>query len=259
MNRDLTLQKNLADIQEINARSKYYGQEGDWRQSEIAKAGYPHAISGPKVDDQGKQWQTVMDPATGAVSDKPVGFTPPEGYVPTFKNEEKNQRMSQPGGLQGEIMSNLMSSDPALVEQGKKQQAIYQQMNAGMAGARTAAEQDAPHPQADTASFIEQQKQGLYKDLKSPETDPEKYYFNDMISDKPAASHDAAMAKQQKELSTYHTQVTSRTQNFAAYQNKEMKTRSGKPFDPTVNYMTPNSKAPAAKVPPRNPFAAPQQ
>lgn len=260
MNQNLGMQKNIADINELNARSQYYGQEGAWRASEIAKAGFPRAISGPKVDDQGHQWQTVMDPATGAVNDKPVGWTPQEGYQPTFKNEEKNQRMSTPGGLEGEIMGNLMSSDPALQAMGKQQRDIY----VGMAGARAAAttggQQNAPHPQQDYDTFMKQQQQGLFNDIQKPEMDYSKWYTNKLFEnskDPMLTNPGAAEAAHQKEVTDYQNQLMNRKSNFARY-SQTPEARKGVEFDPDKVYTAPNSKAPAANPTRKNPFAPAQ-
>lgn len=248
MNSQMGLQKTLADINELNARSAYYGQQDQRAQAEIAKAGFPHAISGPKVDDQlGKQWQTVMDPATGAVSDKPVGWTPPEGYSPTFKNEEKNQRMSTPGGLQGEIIAGLNSPDPAVQANAQKMKQQYLELNTARVAAATGANQGITQPRVDAQDLINTTRSHMYDDLGPA---PEKAYEDWINNHYMDADH--SQDAYQKLVATFQKNKAQRDQDVQTWQtsgapmkgqNLQTWIQAGKP-----NYkQTPNSKAPAAK------------
>lgn len=168
----LQARDTLSQIHEREAMSPYYKARSDWYENRMTQGDRDKFVPGGlKTDDKGNEWQEIFDPVAGKtrlfdpVSQKHADELP-VGQVPTFENERKNQRRAASGGLVGEIIDQRMSSDPAVRARGQQMAALWSQMQAqeqgAVAGARTYADQTAPHPYTDTKEFIKNEREAAY-------------------------------------------------------------------------------------------------
>lgn len=108
--------------------------------------------------------------AMGIVQPKdPNNWSPTESVaIRDQLMELERKQATASGGLVGGIISGLDSSDPAVRAKAQSDMQNYQRIMGGVAGARTGAEQNAPHPFADTQNLINKEASHLYDDLDKP-------------------------------------------------------------------------------------------
>lgn len=190
----LSAMDTLSQIHERNAmipfrqsQERRYDAQSEMYYNRMAQGDRQKALAGPDLtDDKGGTWSRVFDPISGATRlYNPVlqkhADELPDGQQPTFDKEHRQQRMSTPGGLAGEIIDMRMSADPAVKARGLQMADMYSQMQGAAAGARVAGEQNAPHPYTDTKTFTAEERTAAYGQL--PKTLSASDYQTSRITD----------------------------------------------------------------------------
>lgn len=159
----LNAERDIASMGMDQARMQYYGQEGQWRQSEIQKNErdpYGRAVGSPIIDDQGHAWQSTFDPVSGGVKQMPLEPVP-QGYQPTFKQHLKAQSATNANVdyTQSGILRRMASPDPAVRQQAQADAKNFSGLESTVAGQRTGAEQTAKTPQIDVDSEVKSAEQ----------------------------------------------------------------------------------------------------
>lgn len=158
------------------AQERRYDAQSDMYYNRMQDADRMKSLTGQDMtDDKGRAWSRIFDPVTGRTRNfnSEMGKFSDElgqGEQPTFQNEEKTKKLNAVGGKLGEIIDMRMSSDPAIREQGRRMGDIYTGLMGAAAGARTGADQTAPHPYADTKTFVQQERQAAYGTLPKPQS-----------------------------------------------------------------------------------------
>jgi hypothetical protein len=202
----LQAQDVMSQIREREAMAPYYRSRAEWYEGRLEQAEQPRFVPGGiKTDDAGQNWHEIFDPTTGRVRN----FNPdtqkyadelPADKQPTFAKSQRQTRMATPGGLMGEIIDMRMSSDPAVRARGAQMATMYAGMTGAAAGARTGAEQMAPHPYTDLKTFTEAERRAAYTGL--PKTMNAQEYQSANLLDPnywkdPAAAYDRYLKGQQ--------------------------------------------------------------
>ena len=82
-----------------------------------------------------------------------------------YETAKRNTRMHTGSLTQGDIIAMQMSDDPAIKAKGEQAGKIWASMYGMAAGAKTAGSEEAPHPHADQAAFIQNERQKVYSKL----------------------------------------------------------------------------------------------
>lgn len=156
------------------AQEKRYDAQSSMYYDRMAQGDRSKAMAGPDlIDDSGKSWSRIFDPVAGKVRN----FNPelqkysdelPTEQQPSFTKSEKQNRMSTPGGLMGEIVDMRMSSDPAIKARGDQMAKLYTGMQGTIAGQRAGATQDVTQPVKNLDSFLQNERAQAYKTLPAP-------------------------------------------------------------------------------------------
>ena len=142
------------------AQERYMNSRDENYQSMIAARDKAKSFGRPLTDDKGNNWQEVIDPS-GKLSyvDPNTGKSSQElGVTPSFNNEQRNQRMSQPGGLLGETYNMMNSPDVATRLKGQALHAQYLQDQSLIAGGRASAVQNATQPVKDIETMVKNER-----------------------------------------------------------------------------------------------------
>jgi hypothetical protein len=182
----LKAEDTLAQVAQRGQQAQYERQRGEWYEKRIGSMDNLKTVQGAKTDDKGQEWQEIFSPADGRVRllNPTTGKHAdelPEDQRPSFSKSLRNQRMSTPGGLMGEIIDARMSSDPAIRARGEKMGGMYTEMYGAQAGARTGGEQNAPHPYSDAKDFLTQERNRAFQTL--PRMMNQKEYEDAHITD----------------------------------------------------------------------------
>lgn len=246
------LGSKLSEINLHNQQAAYYGgartslanAQADAAQAraDAANAGKTHF--GPLMQ-VGDQWlQPEYDSATGhLISQTPLQGTPkPTGASP-------NQDYSLAG-----IQRRMDSPDPMVRLQAQQDLSTFTRAQGGVAGAKTAAEQNAPHTQADKTEFINRQAGSLYNDIQAEQKQIpnsfEDYHMNQVMAGTAKPLQESA--KDYEALKAGIVQkYQNRRQQFGAYQSSD-DPANGIPFDPKKDYTKSQSKQRSATSAPSN-------
>jgi len=166
----LKAEDTLAQMDLRQKQARYDMQRGEWYEKRITSMDNPHAIQGVKTDDKGGEWQEIFDPVHGTsrlfnpVLQKHADELPAE-QQPSFEKSLRQNRMSTPGGLMGEIIDMRMSADPLIKARGESMADMYTKMYGGVAGARTGGEQGAPHPYSESKDFLTNERNRAFQTM----------------------------------------------------------------------------------------------
>jgi hypothetical protein len=224
----IALQKNLADIQELNQRSSLYGKQGDYyagaktaltegqaaRQNMLSEGKYIQM-----TDDNGHPWSMNLN----TQEKQPIGWTPAQDYAPTFKNDEKGRKIGTAtgllgGGLQGRMYATMFPPDnpDGSYSRETMQQIHNQYVNdaSTIAGGRTQATEDVKHPLEEQDKFLANEEANYKNQL------PAKMPFNAYQQDIHQLKYDAKQqwANYQTDVEgPYQQQVRQADKDFANY------------------------------------------
>jgi hypothetical protein len=219
------------------AQERRYDAQSDMYYNRMAQGDRSKALTGPpQVDDKGQSWDRTFDPISGTTR----LYSPtlqkhadelPADQQPAFTKEERNQRMSTPGGLLGEVYSMMDSPDPAVRTQGALLHQRYINDQAQIAGGRAGAVQTVTQPQKDTDTFVKNERAtalaGLSPTMNARDwqqaniTNPNTY--KDGAYDKYVKTQSALKQQTMTDLDKYEKSSAPRQGiNFQAYmQNRE--------------------------------------
>lgn len=177
--------ENMAS--EIDYRKKqgaYDESRSNWYDKRLEGADNPKMIGQSHTDDSGRVWHEVQDPNNKTRPERlfdPIGgkyadeLGPNE--QPSFKNNEKQQRVAGNGGYEGDLIKRINSTDPQVRLQAQAEKSTYEDLeknksyNSGYNREKGA--QDAPHADSDKRDFIKQQTNPAiaYRDIQKPAVD----------------------------------------------------------------------------------------
>lgn len=236
-----------SEIQRNKAYSDYLsGARTDQAEATAqAKKSVQH-VGNPIPDDDGHLWQPTWDPIAGKAGHIPLEPVN-QGYSPSFENYHRgNRAASGPLGnsLEGQLLAGVHPPGPGGYTPDDYADLIqrHEQIGGAMAGSRTSGEQNAPHPQADTAALITQTHSSLYKDI-PPIQDRKSYSQSHILAGKNFEDEDKDY---QKEVVDKHTKaLQDRDDQFNAWRVSDAK--QSIPFDRRKDY-----KAKASSPKPSN-------
>jgi len=135
----------LAQTAERQAMTPYYLQRGEYYTKRMEEADRSKFVPGSfRTDDEGNKWQEIFNPVEGRTrlfNPATQKFADQMDKPPSFTKDERQQRMSTPGGLAGEIISMQTSPDPAVREQGRVWGEKYKDLTGQLAGGRKGGEE----------------------------------------------------------------------------------------------------------------------
>lgn len=199
----------MAQTAQREAEAPYYLSRGERYLSQMEQADRPRlAPGGLKVDDRGQEWQEIFDPLNPK---QPTRWYNPvsKQYAdelkgedqPTFAKQQRAQRQAT-GGFVGDLVQRLSSADPAIRAEAEKDKANYLSVMGGTAGARTAGEQEAPHPYSEQKEFLQNEARYAYGTLPktmSPYEFQTQHALNPKYWDNPEKSYQDYLDQQKVE------------------------------------------------------------
>jgi hypothetical protein len=166
----LRAEDTIAQMQQRGAQAAYEQKRGAWYDARISQMDNPHAQGRSLTDDKGGEWQEIFDPVGGKtrlfnpISQQHADELPPD-QQPSFKNSQHQQRISTPGGLAGEIISDQMSPDPAIAARGKTEAGLFANLYGAQAGARKGGEENAPHTYDENKMLLDNEQRHVNSTL----------------------------------------------------------------------------------------------
>lgn len=254
------IKEREANVPFKQAEQRRYDAQADLYNKKVVEADNSRYVPGGlKTDDKGNEWQEIFSPVDGRTrmfspTTQKYADTLGAGEQPTFANERKNQRMSTPGGLMGEIMDMRMSGDPAMKARGLQMSDMYTQMTSGLAAKRAGAEQEATQPAKDLNTFVQDERRAAYSGLIHPMNEAD--YFNAHMTDpgflgqnmkNPGAPYQGYLKQKQAERTQLDVDLSKYTKSTAPSRgvsfNEYLQNRAQ--YDGTPSAIAPSTPAPS--------------